>query len=324
MKITVYDSNLQKKAVLYHFYSLLWQPRYNSMGSFCVEFISEADLLGVIEPMNFVTTDADDTVMIVTSVEFDTKKFVIRGQSADYLLSTRVSNTVIKNENAEEAMRGLVSGMSSHPLIDLGESNGYTHVFTAQTSDQSVQAYCGIICRAVDMGYRLRKSGERLLFEVYKPGINTGVKFSAAFGNLSGERYVLGVSNYANVAIVAGQGTGDARITVIAGETDLEGADRREIYIDARNEQQGEDETLEEYKERLVRYGEAKLEEHAKIDTSQFALSDDSVNLGDLVYVTPSYSGKTMLARVVSLAIKCQNNTIKKTAVVDISATSGK
>jgi hypothetical protein len=56
------------------------------------------------------------------------------------------------------------------------------------------------------------------------------------------------------------------------------------------------------------------------MDNSQFTLDSDALRLGDLVYVTPSYSGKTVLARVISLAIKCQNNTIKKTAVVDIAA----
>ena len=320
MNVTIYGPDLKKKAILYHFVSLLWQPRYNTPGSFCVELVSDPSLLGVIEPMDYVTTDADEAVMIVLSVEFDAKKFVIRGQSADYVLSTRVSNTVIKNRNAEEAMRELVSAMPPYPGVSLGESAGYPDKFTAQVSDQSVQSYCGVIARSVGMGFRLRKSGDALLFEVYKPGVNTAVKFSAALGNLTGERYAVSVSGYANVAIVAGQGTGDERITVIAGDTSAEGINRREIYVDARNEQQEEGETPEEYEARLVRYGETKLEEHRKMDNSQFSLDSDALRLGDLVYVTPSYSGKTVLARVISLAIKCQNNTIKKTAVVDIAA----
>lgn len=294
------------------------------MGSFCVEFISSPDINGSIDPMDYISIDIDDTLMIVTSVEFSQNKFVVRGQSADYILTTRISDTVIENRNAEEAMRELVGNMSPFPLLELGESNGYTDKFTAQTSDQSIQEYCGIIARSVDMGYRVRKDGKRLLFECYKPGINTGGKFSAALGNLSGERYSVGVSNYANVAVVAGQGTGEDRVTVVAGDVGAQGADRREIYIDARNEQQSESETLEEYKARLVRYGEAKLKEHGKIQTSQFSLSGDGLRLGDLVYLTPTYSGKTVLARVASLSIKCQNNTTTRIAAVDISAASRK
>lgn len=317
MKITFFDSELRKKSIYYHWISLLWQPKYNDVGSFCVEFQASSDVLGTVSPMDYAMIDTEDTVMIVTTIEFAKNKCVIRGKSADYLLTQRISDTVVKNENAENAMLELVTNMSPFPIIEVGEPQGFPEKYTAQTSDSSIQQYCATIAKAVDMGYRLRKNGEKLIFECYKPPLNTSVKFSAFFGNLVDEKYAESINNYANVAVVAGQGSGTDRITVTVGDTESSGFARHEIYIDARNEQQEENETLDDYKERLKRYGEKKLAETNKIKNLQFTVSaGDNLRLGDLVYVTPSYSGIKMEARVVSLSIKCQKNTITKTASV--------
>ncbi len=54
---------------------------------------------------------------------------------------------------------------------------------------------------------------------------------------MGGIAYSVTTNGYKNVAVVAGAGAGDARITVRAGNTSATGADRREMYVDARQEQ---------------------------------------------------------------------------------------
>lgn len=316
MRIEIYDTALNRKAILYSWVSMLWQPEYNGLGLFLVEFQESSDLFGYISTMDYVKLDIDDTVMMVTSVQMRDGKVVVSGRSANFILYNRVSDTVISNQNAEAAMRSLVQNMNPWDCLELGDSAGLTDIYTAQTSDARISEYCTNICTATDMGYRIIKSGRKLLFECYKPPLNTGLKFSARLGNIGNEQYAESENDYANVAIVAGAGEGAARVTVIAGDTSLTGVARREIYVDARSEQPEEGESDSEYRARLVRYGEKRLAELYRIKNITFAISDDRVKLGDLVPVTSSLTGETYTARITALSIKSQKNTIKRTISV--------
>lgn len=325
MKVTVFGKDLQKKVIFEQFVSLLWTVGYSLIGSFCLELNATDDVIGLIEAGDYVETDEHPmSLMVATSVEMKQGKIIVRGQTADFLLMTRVSDSVIKNKNAEDAMRGLVSAMAPIPHLTLGESAGLTDVFNAQVSDKSVYDYCVKIAEATDVGFRIRRSKKELVFECYKPPLNAGVMFSAKFGNLSNERYAESVVNFANVAVVAGQGSGENRVTVTAGDTESTGLDRVEIYVDARNLQQDAEETLDEYIERLKAHGEEKLAGRTKLQNTEFTVSDETVSLGDLVQIKPTYSTVRLMARVTSITIKCQNNQITKTAAVGTPIVAGK
>ena len=318
MKLTVYGANLEKKAILYHWISLLWKPKYNGYGTFCAEFQSAPDMLGVIVRGDYIHLDIDETIMMVTSISFDTGKFTVSGFSAEYILAARVSDTVITSQNAEEAMRSLVSGMSTWPLLELGESSGLTDSFTGTISDGSILKYCQAIGEAADIGFRIRigrnaEKQRRLFFTCYRRGTEPSAKFSAVLGNMGGEKYTESENNYYNVAVVAGAGTGDERVTVTVGDLESSGTDRREIYLDARSVQKEDGETDAEYLARLEQYGREKLADMKLAQLSEFTVSDDSIMLGDMVYIIPSYIGEPFTARITSVSIKIQNNKITKT-----------
>ena len=317
MIISVYDSELRRISVIETFASLFWQTKYNSMGSFTLEMnIEYGEQIGIHVGDYIGISDDSNTIMVATSIEVNEKKAIIRGYTADYMLSTRVSDVVVRKENAEEALRALVASMNPIPHIGVGESVGIPDKFETQTSDQNLQEYCSKVASAVDMGYRLRKHGDMLLFECYKPTNPIGAKYSASLGNLTDEKYMEGRSNYANVAVVAGQGEGEERVTVTVGETDAQGLDRVEIYVDARHIQRDDDEPEDEYIERLSDYGLERLAECSMIQNTQFTVDDDTLSLGDIVHIFPTYSSKHIVARVVSVSIKSQKNTIVKTVSV--------
>lgn len=325
MKVTVLGKDLQKKAIFEQFVSLLWTVGYNLIGSFSLELNATDDVIGLIETGDYVETDAHPmSLMVATSVEMNRNRIIVHGQTADFLLMTRVSDAVIKNKNAEDAMRGLVSAMAPIPHLTLGESAGLPDVFKAQVSDKSVYDYCVKIAEAADIGFRVRRVKKDLVFECYKPPLNTGAMFASKFGNLSNERYSESVVNFANVAVVAGQGSGENRVTVTVGDTESTGLDRVEIYVDARSLQQDAEETLEDYIERLKAHGEERLAECSKIQNTEFTVSDESVSLGDLVQIKPTYSTSRLMARVTSITIKCQNNQITKSAAVGTPIVAGK
>jgi hypothetical protein len=204
-----------------------------------------------------------------------------------------------------------------HPWdgFTLGASAGISNLFDETVSDGSVLRYCQRIAEQSGIGFCIRMgtdgSGARsLIFLCYARGEEPVAKYSSAFGNMGGEKYTESAKNYYNVAVVAGAGQGDSRITVTVGDTDASGKSRRELYVDARNLQLYEGETEADYVKRLEKYGLEKLESMKPARFSEFTLTDGGIHIGDPVYVIPSYIGEAFVTRVTSCSIKVQNNKI--------------
>jgi hypothetical protein len=157
-----------------------------------------------------------------------------------------------------------------------------------------------------------------LLFEVYQPAQDENHKYSDAFGNLVGPMYQFGDSDYANVAIVQGAGSGEERVTITVGDTAADGADRREMYVDARDIQPGEDETVETpaYLARLENRGLTKLQEQTEIETIEFDVQDDSLQVGDVVVALLPKLGYTATARVSEITLQSQKDKTTRTVRV--------
>ena len=160
------------------------------------------------------------------------------------------------------------------------------------------------------MGVRLRhdKNAKKLLFECYKPAADANLRFSTAYGNMGNLEYSSSTASLKNVVIVAGAGEGDARVTVLAGATSTTGAERREMYVDARNEQPEEGESDENYRARLVRYGEEKLVGQVRIENFSFVLDDDRAGLGDIVTCNVPEIGVKLQVRITGIRRTTQNN----------------
>lgn len=316
MRIEFYSPNLERKAISYTWVSLLWRPEYYGVGLFLVEFQRDAELFGLLSEMDYAKLDEDDNLMIVTTIQIKDNKLVVGGFSANWIFTQRVSEKVISNKNAEQSMRELVAEMSPWDNLSLGESAGLSDVFSAQISDYSLSNYFKIIGEATDVGYRVRKDRKSLLFECYKPGLNTDYKFSATLGNMKKEKYISSENEYKNVAIVAGGGEGTERVSVTVGETSATGKDRREVYIDARAIQPEEGESDESYRNRLALHGKKELATQNRIKNTEFEIQEESLKLGDLVSVVSSYTGETYTARITSYTIKSQNNKVTKTVSI--------
>lgn len=306
----VYDPQLNKLGQIETFVSLVWTEKYNQLGTFQLELSQQQEYSDLMKEDYYCEIDDSDTLMIIKSVQTEGNKIIVNGAPATRLLSDRVSTAELSNINAETAMRTLIHDMQAWPCVALGASCGLADKFEAQTSDQTIEEYCEKIAQAVDAGFRLRfdKPNRKLLFEVYKPGESQTVKFSTWFQNVSNLDYCVSTASYKNVAIVSGAGTGDERITVYAGDTASAGIDRREMYVDARQEQQKNDESLEDYKARLVEYGKGKLLEQLRLETLDFDIDSDCVNLGDVVSCIFPELGINAKVRIMGKTITAQNN----------------
>lgn len=310
MECNIYDTELNRVGVLNTWASMVWEESYNSDGAFQIEVQQTTEIAKLLKEDRYAGIKESNTLMVIKAVQVKDGKITASGYPALWVLTDRVSTTVVSNENAESALRGLVSAMAPWPRLELGESAGLLDVFTAEKSDASLLEYCQVISQAVDMGVRLRhdRKSKKLLFECYKPAANANLRFSTSYGNMGDPEYSVSTASLKNVAIVAGAGDGDARVTVQAGTTSAAGADRRELYVDARNKQPKEGESDADYKARLVRYGEEKLVGQVKIENFAFTLKDDRANLGDIVTCNVPEIGVKLQVRITGIRRTSQNN----------------
>lgn len=310
MECNIYDTDLNRVGVLYTWVSMVWEESYNDEGSFQLELQQIDSLTDLLQVDRYCGIPDSDTLMIIKAIEISDGTVLASGYPATHILADRVSTTVISNQPAETALRALISSMDAWPGLELGDPAGISDTFTAQKSNATLLEYCQIISQAVDMGFRLRhdKARKKLLFECYKPEANPNAKYSSLYGNMGEIRYSVSSANYKNVAVVAGAGEGADRITVLAGATDMTGFTRREMYVDARQEQMQDGETESAYRSRLTQYGEEQLVGQVIIEQVSCTVDAGELSLGDLVYCSLPELGVKLQVRVTGLTMTSELN----------------
>lgn len=324
MIISFYDKNLELITVISRWVSLLGVNTYNTMGVFTLELRNNANISKLMKDFFYCTIDNDDeNPYIVMSAQSVDGNIVFTGFPCTYIFSKRASTEVISNQNAEQAMKSLVDGMTPWDNLTTAPLQGLTDTFNNQISDKQVIEYLQGIAQATDIGFKVVKEGKKLVFKCFKPTVNNNVKYSTSLRNVSNLEYFKSDNDFYNVAIVAGAGEGSNRITVIAMVGNPTGTDRRELYIDARNEQPEEGETDDAYKQRLTQIGLQKLAETIKVETFHFLVKEsDNVKLGDVINITLNEFNITTKARVTEEQILNENNTTTRT--ISVSKVGGK
>lgn len=317
MRLDVLDAlTLARVGSLEVWVSLYWDEPYNTEGSFTLEVRPTAANLELLREGRWLRRSDSDVPMRICnrSNENADANLVCTGFPASWVLSKRVSTAIVKNENAEAALRRLVADMAPWPRLELGDAAGFDTVFAQQTSGGTVLDYCKTICAACDLGFRvvLRGKGldKRLVFEVYRPAADPNNRFSTRWGNLTGASWAFGDNDYANVAVVQGASEGAIRATVTVGQTDASGADRRELYVDARDIQPDEEakETIvsASYLQRLLDRGATKLLEQLRTGSIELTLEDNALGPGDVCFCTLPELGYKATVRVANVITQSQ------------------
>lgn len=310
----VYDENLNRIGAIETWISLLWNEGYNTQGDFCIEVQQTKEVAKLLKIGNYVGRGDFKTLCLIRSIEVKDHVITANGHTAINILKERVSTTVINNQNAETAMRSLIAEMNPWQGVELGNLAGFTDKFKRQISDKSILEYCEEISAELDMGFTFRhdKANKKLLFEVYKPEVDKNLKFATKFGNLAETVYSATDNKYKNVAIVAGQGQNEERITVVAGDVESVGSARRELYVDARQTQMEEGEEESAYRERLLNLGLEKLAENIKIQNINVQINTEDFGkrfeLGDIVTCILDDIGIKIQSRIIAFTYTSQNN----------------
>lgn len=316
--INIYDSALNRIGTLDTWISLVWDEDYRDKGRFQIEvWVNDAISMMLKEDV-FCGIAQSNTLAMIKSASVKDKKLVCAGYMAVGMLEERVSVRKVMNENAEDAMRAVVSEMTAYAPIVLGNRKGYGEIFNAELRDDSVLAYEQTIAEATDIGYTLRfdKPNRALVFECYKPGVNINARYATAYGNLGEIQYSSSLLDFRNVAIVVNtysetksnsNETVENRLVFSVGATDKTGVDRKEMIVKTSLAPE-EGETTESFHARIKAEGEAALIEQSKIENIAFEVDDERAQLGDVITVLLPELNVNLTVRVIGVRITSQHN----------------
>lgn len=302
--------------------SLYWDEPYNTLTESKLEVRPTTENLELLREGRWLKRSDSNVPMRIChrSNENQDANLVCTLFPATWIFSKRVSTEIVKDENAEQAMRRLVAAMQPWPRLELGDAVGFDTRYTAQTSGGSLLEYLTTLGAACDLGFRVVLSGKnaskKLLFEVYRPTADPNNRFSTKWGNLQGASWAFGDNDYANVAIVQGAGEGEDRATVTVGLTDATGADRRELYVDARDiqpdEEAGETQKSTDYLQRLMDRGTNKLLDQLRTGSIEISLDAD-LSPGDVAFCTLPELGYKATVRVADVITQSQSDGTTRT-----------
>ena len=116
--------------------SLYWDEPYNTEGSFTLEVRPAEENLSLLREGRWLRRSDSDVPMRIChrSNENQDSNLVVTGFPGTWIFTKRAGTSIVKNENAEQAMRRLVSAMQPWPKLELGELVGFDTTYTAQTS----------------------------------------------------------------------------------------------------------------------------------------------------------------------------------------------
>ena len=307
MKLEIIDKETRSKVEMIRTYDYVqYVDEFIGEGRFQINLPVSAVSMPYLVRGNYIIFE-EGVVGVIKSIkdsQDENMQIIVSGQLTNSILSIR---SILKTErysgNLSEISRSLVTAHFISPtdekrkidLISLAEdiryipnSENISFCDTGNTIRKSIAttfAPYGYgfelypILDDYDESLGILHNLSSLEFRVLKPvnrtiGNEEGnipVVFSFQLSNLSRLEYEEDGSKYCSVAIVASEGTGQDRKTLEVGDTSLEGIDRVELYVDARDisstDSSGNQISEQELFSLMEQRGLEKLEEH-KVFTS--------------------------------------------------------
>lgn len=312
--VYVLDKDYQIMGLIDDFITLIWARKYYDTGSF--ELHAGASHVALLQAGSYIyPSGSQDTGIIeefgYTSDDVFGKKVVVKGRFLKAMLADRVIDSTQKFTNipAGTIIKQLVNTYCIHPAdasrkipkLELADTAVIGETITTQITGESLLDAIERICLEQQIATHIRYDfiNDRLLFTVWQgldrtqsQSDNTFAAFNEEFDNIAAVDYTK-EHGYKNYAYVAGAGEGAARIIEIV-DLIQPGEDRRELYIDARDLQnidnQGNPIPEATYRQTLRRRGLEKLAEYqpketieTKIDPYSSLQYGRDYDLGDLV-----------------------------------------
>ena len=313
MDLYIYDRQDGLQGVLDATTSIRWRRKYFEPGEIEIHLPATKESVELLKEGRIIRRTDRVEAAIIEGIEVDGEDLGITGRMLSSMLERAIlSKRYTLRGSTEQVMLAVIpEGTKVVPeLIAAEESGAAGPDVEIQATYKNLLIFEQRLSKASGLGFRVRFEPGSLIFEVYA-GTDHSVQqrdrpvviFSDEFGNLAAPKYTRTSTGYKNRAYVAGEGEGANRTVVVV---DLSaGEEVRELYVDARDLQRGEDVTEEDYKAMLRQRGLEKLAECVRVesfesdgaDVENFAYMTDW-DLGDIVTVQYARMGITMHARI--------------------------
>ncbi|MVB11186.1 Siphovirus ReqiPepy6 Gp37-like protein [Caprobacter fermentans] len=290
MDLYILDPDINLQGVIDGYSSLRWRRRFFEPGEVELHCKASPENLTLLRPENIIHRLDRKEAAIIEGVSVEGEEITATGRMGSSMLDRRVITPTINfSGTAEAAMRKIVTENRPPSNLALGSAAGLAPTATFQATGKNVLTTCTALARSAPLGFRCRLDvpGKRWVFEVYD-GTDRSVTqhdrpyvlFSDEFRNIVNPKYEINTTGAANYAYVAGQDSGENRVIVTVDQTG--GAPLLELWVDARDLQQAEGQSLDDYKAQLTQRGVEKLAETARVEN----FSADAVDTANFAYLT--------------------------------------
>mgnify|MGYP002346674132 CR=1 FL=1 len=302
MDLYIYNPNIELQGIIDGYSSLRWRRRFFEPGEFELHCKASAENLALLREGNIIHRLDRQEAAIIEGVTVEGTdngdEITATGRMGSSMLDRRIITPTINfSGTAEAAMRKIITESRPPSNLVFGTAGGYSASCTFQATGKGVLAVCTALARSAPLGFRCRLDvpGRQWIFEVYD-GIDRTVTqhnrpyvlFSDEFRNIVNPKYEINTTGAANYAYVAGQDSGENRVIVTVDQTG--GAPLRELWVDARDLQQAEGQSLDDYKAQLTQRGVEKLAETARVEN----FSASAVDTANFAYLTDWDLGDTV------------------------------
>lgn len=335
MNIYVLDESFEIVGIIDEYISCIWTTRYFTYGDFELYVSADEELLDLLQINRYLVRENDideagyHNVMIVRNREITTDAengdhLIVTGYSLKSIINRRIipNQTVLSGE-VVSCIQQLINENVISPDINARKVNNFilvnnaiinTYTMKQQITGKNLGEAITDICTTYGYGYDVYINNGKFVFYIfegvdrsYDQNINPHVVISSQYDNLLSSDYKVNLDEFANVAVVAGEGEGTARKKVTVG--DASGLNRYEVWVDSRNTSTNDGEISdEEYEQLLEQEGVEKLSElqpttsfSGEIDSTINYVFNQDYFLGDIVQVENDYGirAKTRIIEII-------------------------
>lgn len=326
-EIYVYTKNVELIGIIDFFSSLRWRRKYFEAGEFelhiplneqTVRFLTKDNLIvrsdsvevGIIESFT-INDNGDDGVNVI-----------IYGRFLSSILERRIikkkinfSGTYLTGE------RKILSEMTPFSKLKINDTTLKSDNVVFQCSYKNVYEYLSSLAKLSTIAHRISLDipNKKYIYENYQgldrtenQSDNPRYEFSEDKSNIEVANYTYSAKTEKNYALVGGQGEDENRILVETTSGVYTDLDLREVFIDAKSDNQG-DLSLSEYKEALKTKGnESLVDETVTLEVTVYVDDYKKLwDLGDIVNIKKESWGITLKRRITEIEETIENNNQK-------------
>jgi hypothetical protein len=313
MEIYVFNQNRQMAGVIEAYDYLRWTRRYSRCGSFELKAIANDENIALLKLDNILWKNDDDEAGIIEFLEYsqdESEYITVSGRFATSFLARRIIwNTEILSGDLSSGVAQLLNNHIISPSNKDRKISGISFTPTALNKPIKTQiSYSNLmdaitnLCESADVGIKtiFNPANGSFVVNLYI-GNNTSAVFSKEYENVLSQVFTQSAAEYANTALVGGEGEGSARTFVTVGGG--AGTARFEVFVDAKDLRS--EDFPAGYTDALIFRGNSKLAEMAMVKAFDVVVNQygnltykTDFDIGSNIKAVSKKWGVSMLARI--------------------------